>query len=115
MTKSGKVWGITKLIESNSSLELHRIEIEEGGVCSKHKHEHKWNGFFLEQGEVKISVWQEDYDLIDETILRADDFLKVKPGLFHQFEATEKSILFELYWSEFSPTDIIRETVGYKK
>lgn len=115
MTKQGKVWGITKLIQSNSSFELHRLEIEKGGVCSKHLHEHKWNGFFLERGLVKISVWQADYDLVDETLLYPDNFTQVKPGLYHQFEAIEKSIMFETYWTEFNSSDIKRENVGHIK
>ena len=39
--KSGKVWGITQLVHSNSSFEFHRIEANAGGQCSKHKHKHK--------------------------------------------------------------------------
>ena len=42
---AGKVWGETELIEANNALEFHRIETAKGGVCSKHKHEFKWNGF----------------------------------------------------------------------
>lgn len=115
MVKQGKVWGVTKLIEGNASFEMHRLEIAQGGICSKHLHEHKWNGFFLERGLIKIRVWQNDYDLVDETILRPDDYTKVKPGLYHQFEALEKSIMFETYWVEFDVEDIVRETVGKKK
>ena len=33
---AGKVWGVTERIEANSTLEFHRIEMEKGGVCSKH-------------------------------------------------------------------------------
>ena len=32
--KAGKIWGNTELIEANGALEFHRIEMEEGGVCS---------------------------------------------------------------------------------
>ena len=41
--KAGKIWGTTELIEANGALEFHRIEMEEGGICSKHLHEYKWN------------------------------------------------------------------------
>ena len=43
--KAGKVWGQTELLEANGVLEFHRIEAKAGGVCSKHKHKFKWNGF----------------------------------------------------------------------
>ena len=113
MTIAGKVWGQTELIEANGALEFHRIQMKEGGVCSKHMHEFKWNGFYVEEGMMKIKVWSEDYDLVDETILGPGDYTKVKPGDFHQFECIQSGIAYELYWAEFNHNDIVRETVGY--
>ena len=47
--KQGKVWGETKLIALVPGvLEFHRIEAKKGGVCSKHAHQSKTNGFFVE-------------------------------------------------------------------
>ena len=111
----GKVWGKTELIEANNSLEFHRIEIQAGGTCSKHKHKYKWNGFFVESGELIIRVWKNNYDLVDETILKAGQFTKVAPGEYHQFEAAKDTVAFELYWAEFDHNDIERETVGFNK
>ena len=54
--KAGKIWGSTELILANSSLEFHRINFKKGGVCSKHKHEWKWNGFYVMEGEMKINA-----------------------------------------------------------
>jgi len=111
--RSGKVWGTTELIEANGALEFHRIEMVKGGVCSKHMHEFKWNGFFVESGKLIVRVWQKDYDLVDETIIGPGQYTKVKPGLYHQFECLEDGVVFELYWAEFNHNDIKRETVGY--
>ena len=83
-----------------------------GGICSKHLHEFKWNGFYVESGRMLIRVWQNDYDLVDETILELGMYTKVKPGVYHQFECLEDGVAFELYWAEFNHNDIIRETVG---
>jgi mannose-6-phosphate isomerase-like protein (cupin superfamily) len=113
--KAGKVWGTTKLLEANGVLEFHRIDARSGGVCSKHLHRHKWNGFFVEQGKLLIRVWKNNYDLVDETVLGPGDYTKVAPGEYHQFEALEDTVAFELYWAEFDHTDIQRETVGYAK
>ena len=110
---SGKIWGQTELIHANGVLEFHRIEAKKGGVCSKHKHKYKWNGFFVESGKLLIRVWKNDYKLTDETILNAGDFTQIKPGEFHQFEALEDSIAFELYWAEFDHDDIERQSVGF--
>lgn len=112
MNRSGKIWGSTELVHSNGMFEFHRINAKKGGVCSKHKHQFKWNGFFVESGHLLIRVWKNDYALVDETHLYAGDFMQVKPGEFHQFEAIEDTVAFELYWAEFDSNDIVRETVG---
>ena len=110
---AGKVWGNTELVEANGALEFHRIEMNKGGVCSKHLHEFKWNGFYVESGRMLVRVWQNDYDLVDETILETGMYTKVKPGVYHQFECLEDGVAFELYWAEFNHNDIVRETVGH--
>lgn len=110
---AGKVWGNTELVEANGALEFHRIEMNMGGVCSKHLHEFKWNGFYVESGRMLVRVWQNDYDLVDETILEAGMYTKVKPGVYHQFECLADGVAFELYWAEFNHNDIVRETVGH--
>ncbi len=112
---SGKIWGSTELILANSSLEFHKIDFIKGGVCSKHKHEFKWNGFYVMYGQLKIRVWQKDYELVDETILKAGDFTAVKPGLYHSFEGLADGVAFELYWANFDHNDIQRESVGHLK
>jgi len=114
--KAGKIWGQTELIHANGVLEFHRINFNKGGVCSKHKHKFKWNGFYVESGKMLVRVWQDDQGgLIDETILKAGDFTQVKPGKLHQFEGLEDGVAFELYWAEFNHNDIERENVGFKK
>ena len=113
--KAGKIWGSTELIHANGVLEFHKIDYKAGGVCSKHKHQFKWNGFYVVSGKMKIRVWQKDYDLVDETILGPGDFTRVKPGLMHSFEGMEDGVAFELYWAEFNHDDIQRESVGHFK
>jgi quercetin dioxygenase-like cupin family protein len=113
--KAGKIWGETELILANSSCEFHRTDYKKGGVCSKHKHEWKWNGFYVVSGQMKIRVWATDYDLVDETILNPGDFTAVKPGAYHTFEGLEDGVAFELYWANFSHNDIVRENTGYMK
>ena len=106
---AGKVWGQTELVHANGVLEFHRIEYKAKGTCSKHKHNFKWNGFFVESGEMIVRVWQNDYDLVDETVLKAGDFTQVKPGVYHQFEGVKVGFAFDLYWAEFNHDDISRD------
>ena len=109
----GKVWGTTEPIEANGFVEFHRIETKAGGVCSIHRHNFKYNGFYVETGKLLIRVWQKDYDLCDETILGPGDYMKVKPGVTHQFECLEDAIAFEVYWPEMLVNDIERDSVGH--
>lgn len=111
--KAGKVWGTTELLEANGAMEFHRIEMKKNGVCSKHLHKYKWNGFFVESGKMRVKVWQKDYNLIDETIIGPGQYTKVKPGLYHQFECLEDGVAFEIYWAEFAHNDIVRESTGF--
>ena len=110
--KAGKVWGTTELIFKNPFIEFHRIAIKEGGYCSTHKHDYKWNLFYVSSGTLKIHVHKNDYDLIDTTTLRATQWTTVKPGEFHSFEAVDDVAAFELYYPEPLSDDIIRQTVG---
>ena len=48
---AGKVWGNTELVEANGALEFHRIEMNKGGVCSKHLHE------FIDKGRHGSMKW----------------------------------------------------------
>ena len=57
--KAGKIWGNTELVHANGVLEFHRIEYKAGYKCSEHEHQFKWNGFFVESGEMLIRVWQD--------------------------------------------------------
>ena len=66
-------------------------------------------------GKLKIRIWQQEYDLVDETILTPGDFTAVKPQLYLSFEGLEDGVAFELYWANFDHSDIERESVGHLK
>ena len=113
--KSGKVWGQTELILHTPFIEFHRIWVRSGGYCSTHKHDYKWNMFYVKSGELAIHIHKKDYALVDKTILGPNEWTTVKPGEFHSFEAIEDTSAFELYYPEPLSEDIIRETVGGSK
>jgi len=114
MNKHGKVWGCTKNLFCKNNVEIHRIEVKEGGYCSKHKHNHKYNSFFVERGRLKITVWKNDYELVDETIISDQEMSTVQPKDYHKFEAIEDTVAYEIYWTEIDKEDIIRENCGGK-
>ncbi len=108
----GKVWGITQELFFKNNVEMHRIEVKKGGFCSKHKHEHKYNSFFVESGKLKIKIWKNAYNLIDETILTPQCMCIVSPNEYHLFECLEDTVAFEIYWVELDRKDIDRENIG---
>jgi len=111
---TGKVWGDTSVLIQNSNVELHKINVKAGFRCSEHKHEHKWNGFYVISGLLEIHVRKNDYDLIDVTTLRAGNFTAVRPGEFHWFQCIEDCVALELYYPEALSEDIVRRSVGGK-
>ena len=102
--------------KASMAYSLKSILNKAGYKCSEHEHKFKWNGFFVESGKMLVRVWQdgEQKGLVDETILNAGDFTRVKPGMVHQFEGLEDGVAFELYWAEFNHDDIVRRTQGTK-
>jgi len=110
----GKVWGSTTLLFKNDNFELHRITIYAGYKCSKHKHEYKYNMFYVEQGHLKIHVWKNDYKLCDTTEIVTGEITNVSPNEYHQFESVKDTIAYEIYYSKPISNDIIRETCGGK-
>jgi quercetin dioxygenase-like cupin family protein len=114
-TKHGKVWGSTREIRKTENFSLHRLFINAGGVCSKHKHNYKFNGFFVESGKLLIRTWKSDYDLVDETILTDLGYTEVAPPEYHQFEALEDTVCYEFYFNHSISEDIIRENRGFTK
>lgn len=112
MHKSGKIWGHTELLFQKNNVEIHRICIHKNTKCSKHKHEHKYNLFYVESGQILIREWKNEYDLIDETILNAGEICSIKPGNYHEFQGLLDSIVYEIYYVELNAEDIIRENTG---
>lgn len=114
MNKSGKIWGETSLMFSKNNVSIHRIRIDADSWCSTHKHEHKYNMFYVESGEIEVHVWKNDYDLVDITTLKDGESTTVKPGEFHKFVSIKESIVYEIYWTELLEDDIVRKDSGGK-
>ena len=110
MQTDGKVWGITRPLIQTGAIEIHRITVEEGGFCSKHRHQSKQNAFYVLSGKLEISRWKKG--ITDRTILHQNEMCVVPAGEYHLFRAAEKSEVLEIYWSELNHEDIERATVG---
>ncbi len=109
----GKIWGNTACIFEKNNVEIHRINAKKGGYCSVHRHDHKYNLFFVERGELEVCVYRENSNnkIEDITILKDGESTYVEPGVLHKFSANKDTIAYEIYWVEIGE-DIIRESVG---
>lgn len=105
-----KIWGRVKKIISKEMFEVNRIEIVEGGYCSEHKHQYKYNGFFVESGKLKITTWNNG--LVQHTILSDGDYLQVEPNVLHKFDALSNVVCYEIYWVQLLENDIQRVMKG---
>ena len=107
----GKFWGTTRCFFENDSSEVHYIEAVEGGYCSRHHHEKKWNRFIVLEGTLKVIIYKQDSQ--DETILTEGMFSDVPPMIDHRFECLENTKALEIYWTDgLDPTDIVRKDSG---
>jgi quercetin dioxygenase-like cupin family protein len=107
MNKSAKVWGITSEIFSNDSSSIHRIEIVKDQFCSKHLHEYKYNMFFVENGKILVHKWENNTK--NTIVLNPKDSTVIEPNIYHQFEALEDSVVYEIYYNKLNNNDIVRD------
>lgn len=113
--KTGKVWGTTTLLLKTPLIEIHKLEILPNCECSMHKHNYKWNAFYIISGKLKIEVKKNKYNLVDITEIDKGQFTTVQPGEFHKFISGEEPVeALEIYYPEELSEDIIREGVGGK-
>lgn len=111
--KQGKFWGETQLAFGLNGIEAYPIHVVAGGFCSRHRHEHKWNRFYVLSGALRVLIFNsETIDKPDVTIIRKGEVSDVPPGVRHEFLALEDTIAVEFYWTELDANDIVRDTVG---
>ena len=101
-----KSWGKTVLVFDNETIHIYLAWIKPEGFCSKHYHKNKNNLFFVQSGSIIVKTW--DKDTINEYKLLAGDKILVNNNVWHQFIATEESIILEIYYSTIDHEDIIR-------
>jgi len=106
----GKVWGLTTEIYRTATFSAYHLSIDKFGYCSKHKHNRKYNLFYVLSGKLKIIIWRDG--LPDITILGPGQISGVPPDFFHQFEGLENTECIEIYYVFLEDPDIERENQG---
>ena len=110
--RQGKKWGYTTEFFRNAIVSAHHLEINKGGFCSEHFHEHKYNVFYVTSGKLEIIIFREND--IDVTVLEKGQSSAVPPGFWHKFRALEDTECIEMYQVLLIEPDIERRTEGGK-
>lgn len=113
MIKQAKVWGDTTKLFSKNNVEIHRLNTKKGGYCSIHHHEFKYNQFYVESGEIEVTIIR-DNGIEETTVLKDNEQTTVPPQLKHIFKSNKDSVVYEIYWVIMEGEDIVRDTVGGK-
>ncbi len=107
--KQGKLWGETVMPFAFNSTEVWVLRIEEGGYCSNHSHQSKWNRFYVVTGELIVTEYSDDGKTErDKTRIGPGEMTDVPPGVRHTFEAMAETVAMEFYWVPLDPEDIER-------
>jgi len=109
--RAGKIWGYTTEFFRNAIVSAHHLSIRKGGYCSEHRHEHKYNLFYVISGKLEITIWRDDR-LEDITVLTSGQSSAIAPGFFHKFKALENTECIEIYQVFLEDPDIDRRTEG---
>lgn len=109
--KEGKIWGENILVFKNDSIQVNQIYIKRGGRCSKHLHKNKNNLFFVQKGCLQIERWN-DNNIIDTTILNAEQQTIIPNMTYHRFTALEDTEALEIYFANIEIDDILRQDCG---
>ena len=82
--------------------------LKAGKRCSWHEHKNNWNRFICVSGRVGIKTDKGSHI----TVLTPKQIFEVEPGLMHEFQVYEDSIVEEIVYTKFDEDDIIRESLG---
>ena len=94
--RQGKNWGYTTEIFRNAMVSAHHLEINEGGYCSEHCHEHKYNLFYVLTGVLELTIWRNG-KTPDVTVIEAGQTTAIPPGFYHKFKAKTECQCIEVY------------------
>lgn len=109
--KQGKDWGSTTEFFRNALVSAHHLEIRKGGFCSEHRHEHKYNLFYVISGELELTIWR-DEKMKDVTVITAGQTTAIPPSFWHKFRGLTDVQCIEVYQVLLIEPDIERRTQG---
>lgn len=107
MERSHKSWGEKWNIFRNDTCEVSILELNPNRRCSWHKHQAKYNLFFVMEGEIFIKT--------NEGIAKVGEkqTFTTRPGEWHEFQTgVLPAVVMETMYVQYESEDIERETIG---
>lgn len=107
MDRQFKSWGEKWSIFLNDTCEVSVLYLSALNRCSWHKHQSKYNLFFVVQGTIEIKTeW--GIATVDQC-----QIFTTKPGEWHEFRTTNSdAIVIECMYVQYDHSDIERATLG---
>lgn len=102
-----KPWGWTCPLILADSFELWTAHVLAGGYSSRHWHDKKWNRLACRDAVIVVRWW-DGHEGMRERVVGFGEHVDVPPGLAHRFEVIQSGRIWETYWGECNPQDIVR-------
>lgn len=107
MERTHKSWGEKWNVFLNDTCEVSILYLNPNQRCSFHKHQSKFNQFFVIEGTLFIQTKEGLAEV------KTNQVFTTRPGEMHEFQThTEKAVIQEIMYVKYEPEDIQRETIG---
>ena len=107
MERTMKTWGEKKNIFHNDLCEVSVLDLVPNQRCSLHKHQTKFNTFYVIEGELFIKT---EWGVAQ---LQAGQDFTTRPREFHEFQTAKQPCkVIEVMYTQYDAEDIERETLG---
>jgi len=107
MERTYKTWGEKWNVFQNDLCEVSILYLKPHQRCSWHKHQTKFNQFFVIEGEIYIKTeWGKSY-------IEKGQVFTTRPLEYHEFQTADKpAVIQEIMYVKYDPEDIDRQTLG---
>lgn len=107
MERTRKTWGEKFNVFQNDLCEVSILKLHPFQRCSWHKHQTKYNQFFVIEGELFIKTeW-------GTSSVKKGEIFTTRPGEYHEFQTGVKNaVIQEIMYVKYDAEDIQRDILG---
>lgn len=110
MERTHKTWGDRWNIWRNDTAEVSVLDLKANRRCSWHRHQAKYNLFFVLEGMLFIKTEDGEDGLAK---VKPGQVFTTRPGEYHEFQTHQlPAKIIEVMYVKYEPGDIEREKLG---